>query len=400
MHRTIPERVGLSSERLARIAPIMQGYIDRGQVAGLSTLVARHGQIAHLGCYGQAHIEQGRPVTPETIFRIYSMSKPVTAAAALMLYERGLYTLYDPISAYIPSFKDGQVLLGLSADGEPQTVPVEREMTIKDLFRHTSGLVYGDGQGDIDKVYQRAGEGLRERTEPPKTADFIDGLAGLPLAFQPGQEYFYGYSIDVLGRLIEVLSGMRFGEFLQRELFEPLGMADTAFWVPEEKRERFAALYRMDHGLELEDSPGSRQYDRPPAFESGGGGLVSTLGDYARFAQMLVNGGELDGVHILGRKTVALMGTNHLEPQQQACFDARMNKRGYGYGLGVRVMHDLSKAATAGSLGEFGWDGAASTWFCVDPAEDLIAVHMIQMMPFAYYPIMLQFQALVYQALI
>ncbi|MBN1400485.1 MAG: serine hydrolase [Anaerolineae bacterium] len=400
MHRTIPERVGLSSERLGRIAPIMQGYVDRGQVAGLSTLVARHGQIAHMECFGQADIARGRPVTPDTIYRIYSMSKPITAVAALTLYERGLYTLYDPISAYIPSFKDGQVLVSLSADGQPQTVPVEREITIKDLFRHTSGLVSGNGERDIDKVYQRAAAPLRERAELPTTAEFMDGLARLPLAFQPGQEYFYGYSNDVLGRLIEVLTGMRFSEFLQRELFEPLGMTDTAFWVPEEKRERFAALYRMDQGLELEASPGARRYDRPPAFESGGGGLASTLGDYARFAQMLVNGGELDGVRILGRKTVQLMGTNHLEPQQQACFDARMNKRGYGYGLGVRVMHDLSKAATAGSLGEFGWDGAASTWFCVDPVEDLIAVHMIQMMPFAYYPIMLQFQALVYQALI
>lgn len=400
MYSVIPESVGLSSERLARITPVMQGYVDRGQVAGLSTLVARHGKIAHLQCFGQADVERGRPVNPDTIFRIYSMSKPITAVAALMLYERGLYTLYDPISKYIPAFKSPQVLVGLVGD-KPQTVPAEREITIKDLFCHTAGLSYGFGDSDIDKVYRQNSEKLGLPGRSLTTAQFIDALASLPLAFQPGSQYLYSWCIDVLGRLVEVLSGMTFGEFLKRELFDPLGMNDTGFYVPAEKLDRFAALYQMSEGgFRLADGQFARNYSQPPAFESGGGGLVSTLTDYARFAQMLVNGGELDGVRILSRKTVQLMGTNHLTPTQQAYFDQRMNKRGYGYGLGVRVMHNLSAAATAGSLGEFGWDGAASTWFCVDPVEDLIAVHMIQMMPFAYYPIMLQFQALVYQALL
>ena len=399
MQHTMPEQVGLSTERLARIDRIMQGHVDRGHVAGLSTLIARHGRIAHLRCYGEADVERQRPVTPETIWRIYSMTKPVTAAAALMLFERGLYSLYDPISAYIPGFQDPQVLVGLT-DAGAQTVPAEREITIKDLFRHTAGLTYGWGDGDIDKVYQQRLADLDPHSSRTSTADFINAVSSFPLAYHPGREYLYSLATDVLGRLVEVLSGKRFGEFLHEELFGPLGMTDSGFYVPEEKQDRFAALYDVSDGLKPAAWPEIVDYSRAPALEMGGSGLVSTIGDYARFAQMLVNGGELDGVRVLGRKTVELMGSNHLTAQQQSFFDPRMNKRGYGYGLGVRVMQDLAKSSTAGSLGEFGWDGAASTWFCVDPAEDLIAVHMIQMMPFGHYPIMLQFQALTYQALI
>ena len=314
--------------------------------------------------------------------------------------SEGCTAFYDPVSAYIPSFADGRVLLALDEDGSQRTEPVRREMTIKDLLRHTSGVIYGWGEGDIDKVYQAAMAPYLKPDAPPlSTAETIDLIASLPLAYHPGDKMIYSFSIDVLGRLVEVLSGKTFGQFLQDELFAPLGMADTGFWVPPDKTDRFAALYSVADGLTRLDGPDQRQYLTPPAFEGGGGGLVSTLGDYARFAQMLLNGGELDGQRILSPSTIKLMGSQHLNAPQQACFEG-MNKRGYGYGLGVRVMVDPAAADTVASTGEFGWDGAASTWFMVDPANDLIAVQMIQAMPCGKVPTALRLQGLVYQALV
>jgi len=399
MERISPEQVGFSSERLTRIDTVMQNYVDRNEVAGLSTLIARHGKVVHTGYYGQADMAARRPITSETIYRFYSMTKPITAAAALVLYERGLYTLYDSISDYIPSFKSMRVLAQTGGD-TGETVDAERQITIKDLFTHTAGLSYGFTDSPLDKLYNRTLRPLYDPRRQVNTEGFIDVIAGLPLAYQPGAAMRYSYAIDVLGRLVEVLSGKRFGQFLQEEMFEPLGMTDTAFHVPEAKSERLAELYDVDGKDGPKPSQSAfRRGVGAPLFESGGGGLLGTLGDYARFAQMLCNGGELDGVQLLSPSTIKLMSQNHLNEPQMADFRL-MNKRGYGYGLGVRTMVDLASAATAGSLGEFGWDGAASTWCCVDPTEDLIAVHMIQMMPFGYYPIMLRFQALVYQALV
>lgn len=399
MLHTQPESMDMDSITLSHIGPMIQGYIDRGQVAGVNTLIARRGSIVFQECYGQADMEKGVPMSPETIFRLYSMSKPITSVAALTLYERGCFQLSDPVSAFVPSFKDFRVFKGVTASGV-ETEPLEREITVRDLFMHTAGFIYPDEESDLGKIYHEI-LGPLGRTK----ANRIEDLAILPLAFQPGSHWRYGISNDVLGFLIGVISGMTFGEYLQQEIFEPLGMKDAGFWVPEDKVSRFAACYapkdptdpgRTDN-LTLVDESQKRNYLAPPPVESGGGGLVCTIGDYARFAQMLVNGGSLEGTRILGRKTIQLMATDQLTDEQRMDYnwDAQ---RGYGYGLSVRVMVEPAKAGLNGSVGEFGWAGLAGTWVWVDPAEELVGLVMPQLIPDSFHPIPKLFSTIMYAA--
>ncbi len=314
MQTVQPESVGLSSVRLARIQPVMQGYVDRQQFAGIVTAVTRGGQVAHLAKVGWQEIENERPMSFDTIFRIYSMSKPITSAAVMLLAEEGKVRLVDPVSRYIPGFKNSKVMVPRNGC-DYDLVPAQREMTVHDLFTHSGGLSYGfDQQSALDDLYRKE---LWQRTEKDSQMtleELVTILARLPLAFHPGTAFRYSLSIDVLGYIVQAASGMPFEDFLQERIFAPLGMVDTAFWVPPEKVDRLAAIYgpAKDGGLKPLDEPLTSRYLKPPRNPSGGGGLVSTVSDYLRFGQMLLNRGELDGARLLGRKTVEWMLQNHL----------------------------------------------------------------------------------------
>ena len=385
-----PEEVGLSSERLQRISPVMRSYVDRGKLAGVMTMIARRGKVVHFEKFGHKDIAADKPMEFDTIFRIYSMTKPITSVAIMMLYEEGRFQLNDPVSKFIPEFKDLKVFKNETEDGI-ELAYTKREMTIRDLLTHTSGLTYGWGDGPVDKMYQQA-----KLFDPKDTLkDAVGRLSRIPLLHQPGTTWEYSVSTDVLGYLVEVISGVSFDVFLEERIFKPLGMVDTGFSVPDEKVGRYAALYKPDDqtGLEIVYTPplatGQRTF-----FFSGGGGLVSTASDYIRFSQMLLNGGELEGVRILGRKTVELMTMNHLPPGLHP-----FNQQGAGFGLGVRVITDVAETETVGSVGAFGLGGAASTVFWVDPEEELIGLLMTQLLANPY-PFQQQFKVLTYQAIV
>ncbi len=388
---------GLSLERLARIAPAMQAFVDRGQVAGVLTLVARRGEVAHEECFGLADLEAKAPMRPDTIFRIWSMSKPITCVAALMLWEEGAFALLDPVSQYLPEFKGMQVL------GPSGLEPLRREVTVRDLFTHTSGLSYPDPQGSpAERLLWQSGVAA-EAAGGEDLAQWLARICCVPLNCQPGSRFQYGHSHDVLGRLIEVLSGQAFDVFLQERLFGPLGMADTGFHVPAAKAGRFSAQYALDAQgrLQLDDPPAGR-WARPRRFLGGGGDLVSSTRDYLRFCQMLLNMGELDGVRILGRKTVELMTLNHLPPPPlPSSFGGDQYDHGYGYGLGVRVLLDVARSGLPGSVGEYGWAGYAGTYFWIDPVEQMIGLVMPQIVVADGVPFGLaeRFRALAYQAI-
>ncbi|HEY5875157.1 MAG TPA: serine hydrolase domain-containing protein [Ilumatobacteraceae bacterium] len=401
-----PDEVGCSPERLARIAPHFRRYVDDGLLPGWALAIAREGKIVHLDTYGQRDVEAGEAVTLDTVFRIYSMTKPITAVAALMLWEEGRIELTDPVSRYIPSFAGARVWRGGSVT-KPVTDPISEEMQLWHLLSHTSGLTYGFlWAHPVDELYRRAGF---EWGTPPGAdlADVCDRLAGLPLLFQPGREWNYSVATDVLGRVVEVVSGMPLDEFFATRIFEPLGMVDTGFHVPERELHRLAALYIP--------TPGTQQIHRmdalgnaalsPPACLAGGGGLVSTLSDYHRFAQMLLGEGSVDGVRLLGPRTVRYMASNHLPGNQDLSefgrpLFAETTFDGVGFGLGVSVTVDPVKMKTSGSVGDFGWGGAASTSFWVDPVEDLTVVFMTQLLPSSTHPIRPQLRQLVHQALV
>jgi CubicO group peptidase (beta-lactamase class C family) len=368
-----PETAGLSSVRLKRVTEAMKSSVDNGHAAGALGMIARRGKLVYLETNGMADTAAGTPVRPDTIFRIYSMSKPITSAALMMLYEEGKFTLKDPVSKYIPEFAGLQVLEEDPAGN--RMVKPARPMTVQDLLRHTAGLTYGAfSKSAVDTMY---GE-----VQPLRAAgldDFITRMAKLPLRFHPGTRWHYSVAVDVQGKLIEVLSGQRFDRFLAERIFAPLGMNDTGFSVPAAKRARFAAMYsprKEGKGLELAPPEMSRGYlDEGLKFFSGGGGLVSTAPDYLRFCQMMLNGGELDGVRLLGRKTVELMTADHLGdiPGRDGL--------GYGFGLGVAVHQDRSRSGLNGSQGEYNWGGLAGTRFWIDPAEKMIGIYMIQVLP-------------------
>jgi CubicO group peptidase (beta-lactamase class C family) len=388
-----PGSVGLSAERLERIGEAMERYIQEGLFPGMTVSIARKGRLAWSRSFGFADLETRRPGKDDDIFAIYSMSKPVTAVAALILWEEGRYRLDEPVAKYLPEFADVKVY---SEEGDSTSAEPPRPMTIRDLFRHTSGLGYGWGQGPVDKIYQEL-----NIWDPSLTLDeAVKRLARAPLYFAPGTRWHYSTSIDVLGRLVEVLSGETLDVFLERRIFRPLGMSDTGFYVAADKAHRLTGQYRYDdQEKKLVAIPRDdllRRYGREHnRLLSGGGGLLSTAADYLRFAQMLANGGILDGVRILSRKTVELMHADHLPPGVTLPWD---KLQGHGHGLGVTVLKDLAASTGTGSIGDFGWDGAASTWFRIDPEEALVIVLMTHRMP-CDTDIQVKLKTLVYQAL-
>lgn len=405
-----PERVGFSATRLGRIGDLMRRYVDSGKLAGTVSLVSRGGQVVYFDDYGQRNLESGAEMTLDTLFRIYSMTKPITSVAALMLFEDGHYLLDDPIANFLPEFADVQVCEGLDVMGMRLVRP-ERPPSVRDLMRHTAGLSYGWFQDTpVDQAYRDAQMNQREYT----LEEAVARLAKLPLAFHPGRAWRYSFATDVLGRLVEVWSGESLDEFFQRHIFGPLGMTDTAFQVAPEKLDRFATCYTLsnltgfvadgvapsaDKSLVVQDAPETSKYTSPPVFLSGGGGLVGSTADYLRFCQMLLNGGVLDGTRILGRKTVEVMTMNHL-PRELVPIAVTAPDQGVGFGLGVSVLVDQAASGRLGSPGMYGWGGAATTRFWIDPVEELIGIFMTQFMPSGYYPVTTQFQRTVYQALL
>ncbi len=398
-----PASVGLSAANLDHLDAHIQTYIDAGKLPGGLALVARKGEVVHFSTLGMADIERRTPVKRDTIFRIYSMSKPLTSVALMQLYERGLMQIDDPVHRYIPGWKDLRVLVsGRYPDFE--TEPALRPMTVRDLLSHQSGLSYGFPTGlPIDEAYNKAGVGGHSTT----LAEMAAKLAELPLAFHPGTRFNYSFSTDVCGHLVELISGQRFDDYLADHITGPLGMVDTAFFVAPEKASRLAANYAPtpEGGIRLIDDPANSAYLKQPTFLSGGGGLTSTATDYWRFAQALCNGGELEGVRVIGRKTLQLMTSNHLPGGQDLSAVALAGQftetayTGVGFGLGFSVMLDPARYQVAGSPGEFAWGGAASTAFWVDPAEELVFVFMTQLMPSSTYNIRREFRAIVYGAL-
>lgn len=401
-----PEEVGLCSQRLQRIHQHFQRYIDAGKLAGTLTLIARRGQVAYCEPQGFLEIEQKRPVQQDSIFRIYSMSKPITSVGLMMLYEQGLFQLDDPVHSFIPSWNNLRVYV---SGNYPNfvTAPVQRPMTIRDLLSHTSGLTYGFMERtNVDAAYRKLG--VADRARPGNTLQqMIDTLAELPLEFSPGTRWNYSVATDVIGYLIEVISGQRLDAYLHDHIFSPLGMHDTSFTIAETKLPRLACNYlrQPDGSLQYIDGPGQTQYSTCTLF-SGGGGLLATIGDYCRFTTMLRNGGDLDGIRLLGRKTLDLMTRNHLPGGQdltqlaQAGVFTETAYAGVGFGLGFSVMLDTARAQIVGTPGEYAWGGAASTAFWVDPGEDLIVIFMTQLMPSSSYPLRRQLRTLAYAAII
>jgi CubicO group peptidase (beta-lactamase class C family) len=403
-----PEQVGLSEERLARITGHLKSrYVTPQKIMGCSTLVARRGEIVYRTDLGKMDIERDKDLAADTIFRIYSMTKPVTSVALMMLYEQGHFQLADPVHKFIPQWRDLQVY----SEGEYpdfQTVPVERHMTVRDLLSHQAGLTYGfqgPEQSALDTAYQYLE--VQGNRNGSTLQDMVDKLAGLPLEYSPGTAWKYSMATDVCGYLVEVLSGMTLEEFFKQQIFDPLGMTDTGFTVPEDQVHRFAANYhrRSDKTLGLEDDPKTSRYLRPQTFFSGGGGLVSTMSDYYRFCQMLLNGGELDGHRLLGPRTVSLMTRNHLTDSQdltqmaQDGFSETTND-GIGFGLGFASVMDPVVAQAIGSAGEYYWGGAASTIFWIDPTEELIVILMTQLMPSGTFNFRGQLKSIIYPAII
>lgn len=390
-----PELVGLSSSRLQRLNRVMQQYVDQQVFTGVITLIAREGQVAHFETFGWQEKETDRPMAPDTIFRIYSMTKPITSAAVMMLVEEGKLRLSDPVSRFLPAFKDAKVLVGRGANYD--LVPANREMRVHDLFTHSSGLSYGfDEHSVLDEMYRKEIWEPREKGEDPSLEEVMMILSKLPLAYHPGTAFRYSVSIDVLGYIVQMTSGLPFDTFLQERVFGPLGMPDTGFMVPAEKLARFAAVYGPAEGgglKSIEPSQGSR-FTRPTRNPSGGGGLVSTTGDYFRFGQMLLNGGVLDGERLLGRKTVEWMLQNHLPEGLHP-----MDNPSSGFGLGGNVLVNPGLSHLPGSAGKFGWGGAANTEWWIDPVEKLQCLIMLQYMPAFTIPIVEDFATLTYQAL-
>jgi CubicO group peptidase (beta-lactamase class C family) len=389
-----PGRQGFSAERLERMRQTVRRFVDEGRHAGAVWLVARHGRIVDRGACGHRDLEQNLPMEPDTICRIYSMTKIVTSVAVLILVEEGRVGLNDPVGHFIPELKSPRVMTGGTAD-RPVLVAATGPITIQHLLTHTAGYTYDfSGQDPIHQLYQRA-----NLWEAGSLKEFVRRVAGLPLKHQPGQEFTYGINADVLGYLVEVVAGKPFEVFLQERIFQPLKMDDTGFDVPEWKRGRLAALHKHDAaGRLVRADPILGAYAEPGrGIPAGGAGLFSTAGDFARFAQMLLNGGTLDGRHILGRKTVELMTQNFLAglPRPTHPFSDA-----HGFGLGVEVRIDLARGGTPGSLGQFGWYGAATTYCNIDPKEKTVAILFCQHLPFNEHGIFSRFSTTWYQALV
>lgn len=402
---TNPADVALSSERLARIPEFFEAYMQSGRLPCMATLVSRGGEVAHLALAGAMEMGGAEPIAEDTIYRIYSMTKPVTAVAAMILFEEGKLRLEHPVSRYLPEYADVKVWAGGTVDA-PELKDPERAMTLLDLFTHTSGITYGFlFQHEVDAIYRKELKG----TETGSLRDLVRAIAGLPLAFSPGTQFNYGHSIDVLGAIVEVVSGQTLDVFFRERIFGPLRMTDTDFFVPAEKLDRLPACYAKDTETGetvLSDGAGasSKLYTKQPKLLNAGGGLVSTLGDYHRFANMLLGGGALDDARILSPKTVEFMIENHLpdgktilEMGDKTFAEGRME--GNGFGLLGSVVTDVVATGQPSSVGTFAWGGLASTYFWIDPDEQIIAIQMTQLIPSSTYPIRTQFQQLVYAAI-
>jgi len=395
---------GLSPARLARIDRHLQDrYLDTRRLPCAVTLIERRGEVAHHSALGWMDVERQRPVQADTIFRIYSMTKPVTSIAFMMLVEEGRVALDDPVHRFIPAWRD----LGVYEDGCLDTFRTRRTtrpMRMVDLLRHTSGLTYDFQQRtSVDAAYRKHRFG--ELGGPITLERMIDGLAQLPLEFSPGDAWNYSLSTDVLGYLVGKISGKPFEQFLHERIFAPLGMVDADFHVPASKASRFAACYRFtpDEPLRLLDDPEKSTYLQPPTLVSGGAGLVSTLSDYLRFCRMLLNGGALDGVRIVSPKTLELMTLNHLPngkdlTQLSLSLFSEATYAGVGFGLGFAVTLDPVRTLLPGTAGDFSWGGLASTYFWVDPLEELLVIFLTQLVPSATYPIRRELRTLVYSA--
>jgi CubicO group peptidase (beta-lactamase class C family) len=400
-----PEEVGFDAQRLQRIVSHYRRYVDDGTLPGWTVAVARRGRVALVAHHGLADVEAERPVVDDTIWRIYSMTKPITSVAVLMLYERGLLELTDPVSRHIPAFGELKVYRGGSATS-PGTAPASEPMRIWHLLTHTAGLTYGWHHAHaVDEIYRAKGFEFGA----PRGMDLAaacDAWAGIPLLFEPGAEWNYSVATDVLGRIVEVVSGQRLDRFLAEQVFAPLGMDDTAFHVAADELDRLAALYMANPaGGLLRNSALGDAATREPTFLSGGGGLVSTAADYHRFTQLLARGGELDGVRLLGPHTVAYMTRNHLPggvdlERFGRPISSETTNRGIGFGLGVSVVVDAAAGKALTHEGEYAWGGLASTAFYVDPAAEVTAMFFTQVLPSPLVaPIRPQLRALINQAL-
>jgi CubicO group peptidase (beta-lactamase class C family) len=396
------DTTGFDAGRLERITEhLAQRYVEPGKIAGCQTLVAREGRVAYFRSLGLASLETGAPVREDTIWRIYSMTKPITSVALMTLYEQACFHLNDPVHRFLPEFADVKVCVAAEGGGERLEVP-RSPMTMRDVLAHTSGLGYGSNPDHpVDRLYAEAG--LRDQSLTLE--EFTRRLASLPLKFHPGTRWHYSFATDVCGRLVEVISGRPFDDYLRETIFEPLGMADTSFAVPPPAVDRFATNYQRgpDKRLELFDDS-RRSYLEPGRLKSGGGGLVSTTGDYLRFTEMLRRGGELDGERILAPNTLRFMAANHLPgglTLKELAMDAFAETAfdGVGFGLGFAVLLDPVAAQSVGSAGEYYWGGAASTVFWVDPVEQLVVIFMTQLMA-GTFNFRGQLRQLVHQALV
>ncbi|TFZ59464.1 class A beta-lactamase-related serine hydrolase [Methylorubrum sp. Q1] len=399
---TDPRDVGLCPDRLERIDAWMRGYVESGRLAGLSVSVLRGGKTAFFRAHGHADLARDRPFAADTITRIYSMTKPLTSLAVLMLYEEGRFQLDDPVARFLPEFAEMRVMTGGNR-AKIETEPALRAITIRDLLTHTSGLTYGFMEATlVDALYRQNEIDFQTSTLP--LADLVAKLAQQPLLAQPGAEWNYSVATDVLGHLVAVVSGIDFADFMRTRILRPLGMDDTDFFVPEEKHGRFAANYAFDRAGKLrlyDDSVGSR-FLAPPPLASGGGGLVSTAADYLRFCRMILNLGERDGVRLLGRKTVELMLMNHLPGDLAAMGQPRFAESSYagiGFGLGFSVMLDPARAQILGTPGEVSWGGVASTSFWIDPDEDMAVLLLTQLVPSSALPLRRELRVLTYAAI-
>ncbi|MBB4934934.1 CubicO group peptidase (beta-lactamase class C family) [Lipingzhangella halophila] len=399
-----PEELGFDADRLRRIDSHFARYVDDGRLPGWLALVSRRGEIAHLATYGARDVASGAPVESDTLFRIYSMSKPVTSVAAMLLYEEGELELTDPVSRFIPAFADMRVYQnGMAAN--PITRPATEPIRIWHLLTHTSGLTYGFHRVHVvDQIYRRAGF---DRGLPPDLdlAEAADRFADLPLLFEPGSQWNYSVATDVLGRVVEAVSGQPLERFLAERIFDPLRMTDTGFHIEAHQGDRMASLYNADaNGRAAAVDTGGSAF-RPPKAPSGGGGLISSASDYHRFTQMLLRGGELDGVRILSPRTLGYMTRNHLPGGADMQEFGRpvyseVPQHGVGFGLGFAVLQDAARHRVIGSEGEFSWGGAASTVFWVDPVEELTVIFLTQLIPSSTHPIRTRLRQLVYQALV
>ncbi|MDP9007400.1 MAG: beta-lactamase family protein [Pseudomonadota bacterium] len=374
---TKPEAVGFSSERLGKLDSSMKALVEGKKLAGMVTVLARHGKIVEEKSYGYADVASQKPMQKDTIVRIYSMTKPITGVAMMMLFEEGKWKPSDPIARYIPEFRDLKVYSGVDKDGKPTLDKPGHAPTMGELMSHTAGFTYGVfGSTPVDKMYQEA-----KLFEAPSLQDFIDRVSKLPLVYQPGEGWIYSVSVDIQGYLVEKLSGKSFPDFLRERIFLPLGMKDTGFFVPAEKLDRVASIYQGDANANavMPKDPGISQ---PPGMPSGGGGLYSTAGDYLRFAQMVLNGGELNGVRLVAPSSIELMRTNHVSDEVKNArkfgIGLYQMQPGLGFGYDFAILEDPLKLGSTAGRGTFLWDGIAGTWFWIDPTNDVVFVGIVQ----------------------